>query len=168
MRRIFWLLPLLLIGCGYHLVGSGDGGGAVPQDVTTLSLQAQGPVAADMLPLLRRRISRARTTYRLVDNNTVVAVDTHARLFLQDVTEHFVPSAYDATGVAVQYQMTLTGTLQLYRKGETIWNSGPINASGSVYVSGGPASIEASRQQLEGQLQREWVRQAWGRLRSGF
>jgi outer membrane lipopolysaccharide assembly protein LptE/RlpB len=166
--RLLLLLPLLLAGCGYHLAGSGEGSGAVPADVQTLSLQMQGADPAGLLPELKRSIGKAHTNYRLVGNDAVVASDTHARLFLQGVAEAFTPSAYDATGIAVQYRLTISATLQLYRHGEQIWNSGPIHVSGDVYVSGGPVSIEASRQQLRRDLRGEWVRIAMSRLRSGF
>jgi len=165
---LLWLLLPLLSGCGYHLAGSGEGEGAVPDDVQTLSLQAAGAEAQQLLPLLRRQIERGASGYALVDNDTVVAAESHARLMLQSVSEHFVPSAYDATGVALQYRLTLTVTLQLYRQGALIWSSGAMRVSGDVYVSGGPASIEASRQRLLRELRSEWARQAWSRLRSGF
>lgn len=166
--RMLWLLPLLLTGCGYHLAGHETGSGAVPADVQTLSLQVQGEDPARLLPELKRRMQRSKTTYRLVDNDVVVAADTHARLFLQNESEHFVPSAYDANGIAVQYRLTIAATLQLYHGGELVWSSGNMAISGDVYVTGDPVSIEASRQQVRRDLRSEWVRRAWSRLRSGF
>ena len=155
---------LMLSGCGYHLVGHGGGSGAIPDDVTTVTVT--GNIDGEQLARLRRQLQSER--YRLVGNAVVADQTHHAIVSVHMNAPIFSPSAYDISGVATQYRMTITGALQVDQNGQTIWQSGPIQRQGDVFVTGGPVSIEASKQRLQQDLRKQWLNDAIGRLRSGF
>ena len=155
----------LLASCGYHLVGHGDGSGAIPADVQTVSITVSGD-DPKVLSQLRRRLDSAH--YAIIEAKDATDLEHHAIIRVQMAPVSFNPSAYDASGVANQYGMVFSGSLSVERGGKTIWQSGTIQEQGNVYVSGGPASIEASRERLLQDLRQDWVRDAVGRLRSGF
>ncbi|PIP02832.1 MAG: adenosylmethionine-8-amino-7-oxononanoate aminotransferase, partial [Zetaproteobacteria bacterium CG23_combo_of_CG06-09_8_20_14_all_54_7] len=150
---------MLLSSCGYHLVGHGEGTGAIPADVHTVTIT--GNADARLLSMLRQRLVSQR--YQLIDGGAIADTAHHALLHVQLNPLAFVPSAYDLSGVATQYRMTFTGSLMLEQDGKTLWQSGPIQRQGDVYVSGGPASIDASRTRLLSDLQKQWVSDAVGR-----
>lgn len=156
---------ILISGCGYHLVGHGDGAGAIPEDVRTVSLIVRGG-DDELKTMLRRSIASER--YALVEAQDVIDQAAHAILRVTIAPVRFNPSAYDASGVATQYHMLFSGSLLLERQGKSIWQSGVVQSQGDVYVSGGPASIEASREELLEDLRKQWLQDAVGRLRSGF
>jgi hypothetical protein len=64
--------------------------------------------------------------------------------------------------------MILTGSVDVARQGKTVWQSGNIQRRGDVFVTGGPTSIEASRERLLKDLSKQWLNDAVSRLRSGF
>lgn len=156
---------LLLASCGYHLVGQGGGSGAIPADVRTVSITVSGG-DQKIMPQLRQRLDSSH--YVVINRNDVTDAESHAVIRVTIAPVRFVPSAYDAAGVANQYSMVFSGSLAVERKGETIWQSGTIQQQGNVYVSGGPTSIEASRERLLKDLRKQWLQDAVGRLRSGF
>lgn len=155
---------LALSGCAYHLVGHGGGSGAIPTNVTSVTIT--GNVGSELLTQLRQQLQSDR--YTLVNSGDVTDQAHHATVSVTLATPIFTPSTYDISGVATQYRMTLTGSLQVDRDGETIWHSGPIQRQGDVFVTGGPVSIEASKQRLQKDLSNQWLSDAIGRLRSGF
>ena len=160
-----WLLSLLLGGCGYHLVGHDDGSGAIPADVQTVSIAVSGD-DTKVANLLRHRLESPR--YTIIDAKDAMDLERHAMVRVNLTPVSFAPSAYDASGVASQYGMVFGGSIAVDRNGKTIWQSGTIQQQGNVYVSGGPTSIEASRERLLKDLRQAWVKDAVGRLRSGF
>lgn len=158
---------LMLSGCGYHLVGQGDGSGAIPADVVTVSIRSSGSTAQALASRLKRQLESG-ASYSFVDAGSVSDAATHAEIRIENASESFVPSAYDRSGIASQYRMTLHAGIRVFRSGEAIWDSGVLSFAGDVYVAGGPAGIEASRERIRADLQKEWVRSAAGRIRSGF
>lgn len=164
VRSVALLLMLLATGCGYHLVGHGGGQGAIPADVETLTITGN----AEPKLLLRMRQQLQSKRYRIVDSAPETDAEHHATLIVRLTTPRFTPSAYDRSGIATQYRMLVSGTLQVERGGETIWQSGAIQRQGDVFVTGGPTSIEASRKRLQEDLTRTWLNDATGRIRSGF
>jgi len=150
---------LMLGSCGYHLVGHGDGTGAIPADVHSVMLVGSS-ASRPYLPLLRDRLQRG--------GYTVGATQGEVTLRVAHQPERFVPSAYDRSGVATQYRLIVSGSVELEQGGRTIWRSGNISLQDDVYVTAGLASIEASHRRLADDLHKEWVRQVWSRLRSGF
>ncbi|NWF38368.1 adenosylmethionine-8-amino-7-oxononanoate aminotransferase [Mariprofundus sp. NF] len=157
---------LLLSGCGYHLVGHGEGEGAITADVKTVSLILRGTSDRQFISSLKQRL--ASDKYALIEPKDVVDQQGHANLNVSIAPLSFRPSAYDAAGVATQYHMLFSGSLTLERDGKNSWQSGPIQTQGDVYVAGGPTSIEASRERLLRDLRKQWLQDALGRLRSGF
>lgn len=154
-----------LSACGYHLVGHGDGEGAIASDVKTVSIIVAGD-SRKMLPLIRQKLAGA--SFKLVGQEKVADLNSHANLHVRISPLVFVPSAYDLTGIATQYRMVYSGSLSVQRQGKTDWQSGVIQQQGDVYVTGGPASIQASRERLRRDLRKQWLADALGRLRSGF
>ena len=155
---------LLLSGCAYHLVGHGGGSGAIPADITSLTVS--GNAEAKLISQLRQRLQSDR--YSIVDSSAVTDISHHATVFLNIYPLVFTPSAFDISGVATQYRMTFTGALKVNRGDQTIWQSGLIQRQGDVFVTGGPTSIEASKQRLQQDLSKQWLSDAVGRIRAGF
>jgi len=163
------MFAMALSSCGYHLVGHGDNAGVIPADVETVSLQATNEAAKALLPELKRRfMAKGSRSYALVDVGKAEDADAHADIRLEQVSEQYVASAYDATGVATQYRLTISGNIRIYRSGKLLWESGAISESGSVFVVGGPVGSEASRSRIQRDLRKQWITRAWSRLSSGF
>jgi len=160
-------VALLLSGCGYHLVGHGDGIATIPPDVKTVSLIVRGSADQQVKSMLNQQL--ASDQYTLIESQDVIDQEGHANLHVNISPLGFYPSAYDAAGVATQYRMVFSGSLKIIRgDGKSIWQSGLIQRQGDVYVTGGPTSIEASRERLLEDLRKQWIQDALGRLRSGF
>lgn len=159
------LFLLSLSSCGYHLVGHGGDAGAIPADVKTVNIVVQGD-SQSLLSSFRQAL--ASESFALTDSDDVEDAASHAVLRVTVMPLVFVPSAYDIAGVATQYRMTYSGSLLVQRDSELLWQSGRVQRAGNVYVSGGPASIEASRERLLRDLRQQWFTDALGRLRSGF
>lgn len=162
-RLLIAALALLISSCGYHLVGQGDGQGAIPENVESIAMQARDEVARPLAEGLRRQLETGNR-YHFVKAKR----DADVEIWIEKASEAFVPSAYDSTGIASQYRMTLSAGVVIHRDGKVIWESGLISIAGDVNVAGGPAGIEASRQRIRRDLQKEWVYSAVGRIRSGF
>jgi len=168
-RTLLIATSLLLGSCGYHLVGHGDGAGVIPADVRTVSLQATNEVAKTLMPGLERHFLRqSGESYELVATGKTVDSERHAAIRLEQASESFVPSAFDSTGVATQYRLTISGNIRVYRGGKVIWDSGLISEAGDVFVTGGPSGVEASRSRIQRDLRKQWAGRAWSRLSSGF
>jgi len=161
------LLVVLLTSCGYRLVGQGGDTGVIPAEVTTLSVQGSNAVARGLAPGLRQQLARSER-YRVVYGKEAVDDAAHALLRIDRASESFVPSSYDASGIATQYRMQLSAAVRIYRTGKLFWESGAISVAGDVFVAGGPASIESSRERIRQDLQKEWVQKVMARIRSGF
>ncbi len=113
MRRLF-LLPLLLIlvGCGYHLVGTST---YLPEEIRTLHVELfeNQTARADM----DQRVAEAlnlewvrRGRFELVDraeDADIVLSGTMTRLSV-------IPVSFDDSGRATEYQMTLLTGVRLY------------------------------------------------------
>jgi outer membrane lipopolysaccharide assembly protein LptE/RlpB len=163
------MLAMVLTSCGYHLVGHGDGTSVIPADVKTVSLQATNATAETLMPELKRHfLSKSNRGYELVDIGKAQDSEAHADVRLEQASERFVPIAYDATGVAIQYRLIISGNIRIYRSGKLLWESGAISESGDVFVTGGPVGVEASRSRMQRDLRKQWAARAWNRLSSGF
>ena len=162
-------LAMVLTSCGYHLVGHGDGTGVIPADVKTVSLQATNETAETLMPELKRHfLTKSDRGYELVDIGKAQDSEAHAAVRLEQASERFVPIAYDTTGVATQYRLIISGNIRIYRSSKLLWESGAISESGDVFVTGGPAGVEASRSRIQRDLRKQWAIRAWNRLSSGF
>ncbi len=161
------MFALLLTSCGYHMVGQADSGGAIPEDVTTVSIQGLGGAAETLLPELKRQFA-GNNRYQMIAVEDVTDAQAHAVLRIEQAAETFVPSAYDQSGIATQYRMTISGNVRIYREGKLIWETGVVSESGDVYVAGGPTGIESSRKKIQENLRKAWIFAVWGRINSGF
>jgi len=155
---------LSLAGCGYHLVGHGGGSGAIPAEVKTVSIS--GNANATLLSRLQQRLHSER--YAIVEAGAVADRSHHASIEVKMIPLIFLPSTFDINGVATQYRMTIAGSITIRHHDKTVWQSGAIQRQGDVFVTGGPTSIEASRQRLQQDLSKQWLSDAVGRIRSGF
>jgi len=155
---------LILNGCGYHLVGHGDEVGVIPADITTISIV--GNAESTTLASFRQHLHS--DAYAILEDDNVEDTEHHAVIHVNIPPPSFTPSAYSSGGVATQYRMVLAGSVTITRQGETIWQSGNIQRQGDVFVTGGPTSIEASRERLLKDLSKQWLNDAVSRMRSGF
>lgn len=153
-------LTLVLHGCGYHLAGQGRG--AVPEDVSIMNVTGTDASARTILSAWRRYVSDHARGFVVGTDNA------DAELRLGAISESFNPVSFDASGVAITYRLSHSGSISLWRKDVRIWSSGTISVQGDVYAVGGPTSIEASRSRLSRDLGRQWMREAWLKLSSGF
>jgi outer membrane lipopolysaccharide assembly protein LptE/RlpB len=162
------VLAVSLGGCGYHLAGQGDAHGAIPPGTQTVVVRASGLDANRLAQELMARM-RVGSDYTLQRADAPHATgEGVVELRIENASVSFVPAAYDRTGIAIQYRLTLSASLSLYRGQTALWQSGPMAAGGDVYVTGSPASVEASRDRVAQEMRRQWARQAWERLQSGF
>ncbi|MDX8402944.1 MAG: adenosylmethionine-8-amino-7-oxononanoate aminotransferase [Mariprofundaceae bacterium] len=161
------MFAMVLSSCGYHLVGHGDDAGAIPEDVTAVSVQATGKTANTFLSGLKHQFERS-DRFKVIDAESVIDETSHAVIRIEQASEFFVPSTYDQSGIATQYRMTIRGNIRLYRADRLIWESGLISKSGDVFVTGGPTGLEASRKRILDDLRSEWIFAAWSRIGSGF
>ncbi len=152
-------LTLILGACGYHLAGRGRG--AVPEDVHIVRVTG-AKTSHGLLSAFRRYVSNH------ADGFTVGKKGASAELRMGTISESFAPVTFNASGVAVSYRLSRSGSISLWRKDVRLWDSGPISAQGVVYAVGGPSSIEASKNRLRRDLDRQWIRKAWMSLSSGF
>ncbi len=155
---------LMLNSCGYHLAGHGNTVGAIAADVRTVSIVGN----AEKNLLVRFRQQLHSDAYSIVTDGDVADPEHHAVVHVNVPAPSFTPSAFSSAGVATQYRMILTGSVDVARQGKTVWQSGNIQRRGDVFVTGGPTSIEASRERLLKDLSKQWLNDAVSRLRSGF
>ena len=158
---------LLLSSCGYHLAGHGDSGGVIPEDILTLSVEANSDTGRQMMVLLKQQLAGS-DRYKVVSGKDVPDELVHAEMRIEQASESFVPSAYDQSGLATQYRMTIQANVRLFRQQEKLWESGIVTKSDNVFVAGGPTGIESSRKRIREDLQKEWSYTVWDRINSGF
>jgi len=174
MRSIFFLpsipvlalclitLPLLM-GCGYHLVGSNN---ATSGATSIVVVRADTPLGEQAKTMLLQQMA-TRPRYRFV----AASKQPHTTLHIQQLGESWSTQGFDNNGIANRYQMVLRGSLWLQpmkKSSNKDWRSGIIQQQEELFASAGPVAIEANRSQLREQLLTRWVEQASNRLRSGF
>ncbi|MDQ6979406.1 MAG: LPS assembly lipoprotein LptE [Mariprofundaceae bacterium] len=152
---------LLLTACGYHLVGQGEGAGLIQKN-EVIYAQADSAVAQTLRDDLVKELERRG--YSISDDSAITAVSLHIR----QASEQLSPSAYDASGLAVQYRLTLRADAVLWRDGAEVWRADAVTVQGDVFASGGPSDIEAQQSSVSQQLHKAWVRRAMAQLQSGF
>ncbi len=162
-RMYAWFCLLLISGCGYHLVGQGSGNSVIPRD-TPLSVQADSAAAQPLARSLAERLAQRGYQLAVADSKSGVV------LRITQVIAQLRPVAYDASGLAVQYRLTLTGDVILHHEGssEPLWVSHGISEQGDIFASGGPTEVDAQRSRVMEQLRQQWVQKALAQLLSGF
>ncbi|MDQ6951402.1 MAG: hypothetical protein Q9M26_07035 [Mariprofundales bacterium] len=181
MRTICLLLPrmlmlmLLLTGCGYHLVGHG---GSLPGIATqTIVVHADNALGQRAVSAMIQQLGND-SQHDFVSESA--QADKQSQLVVHQMEETLNTQGFDSNGVANQYQLVLHGELLLQppatattpaatdNNGDPTWRSGDISVHGEIYASGGPAVIEANRNQVRKELLTQWAELATSRLRSGF
>jgi len=169
MRGLFigLLLALALSACGYHLVGQGGHSGVIPEDATQLVVVTRAKTEA-LAKVFRAKLAQSGEL-PVVALNNVTHEDEHSiEIRLENVAETMRASAFDTSGIANQYRVTISASLRVLQSGKELWESEVMTVSGDVFVSGGAVAIEAHKQRVSKALRDEWVQKALGRLRSGF
>ncbi len=168
--RFALFLSLLLSACGYHLVGQGKSN-VIPDKVITASLSSQGSVQDKaLLAELEQAWKQRRSLPTLQATNQR---QQHVHLRIENASETFVPVAFDASGLAIQYRLSVSASLKMYQNNTLIWHSGSVSSQADIFgdasaLTNNPASIEAERETLLEQLRKQWAQDALARLQSGF
>lgn len=166
------LLGLMLSGCGYHLAGHGGKIVVAPADTQAIVVHTTGADAAVLAQSLMT-LMNAGSDYTVLKAGDPKAQGVHTvELDISNVSDRFVPVAYDSNGYAIQYRLVMSGSVRLMQGDTELWNGGTISASTDVYIQGGAAagSIAASISQdrAKKEMRQQWARQVWEALQSGF
>jgi len=163
--RLLLAATLMLTSCGYHLVGHGTMT-VIPEGVTTASLETMETGNAKiLLSELQYLWQKKNNLPALSDQKTGAE---HVTLRIENVTVSFVPAAFDASGLAIQYRLNISGVLNMYQQDALIWGSGVVMESADIFEGSDPSATEAERSRQTEQLNQEWAKDALSRLRSGF
>jgi len=166
MRHICTLfIVLLLSSCGYHLVGQGDSS-VIPDGVQSAWLETGSSAQEQALRLELAALWQENEHLPVLDD--VKPSKTHITVRLEQVREVFSPIGFDASGLAVQYRLSISATLRIYQNNSLIWQAHSILVSADVFAGDDPSVIESERARLTKQLQTSWARAALARLQSGF
>ncbi|MDQ7004845.1 MAG: hypothetical protein Q9N67_08010 [Ghiorsea sp.] len=172
MKLILYLVvTLMLTSCGYHLVGQGKSN-VIPEGVESASLTSQGAQQDKALLAELRQAWMQRDALPSL-NVEAAEAQKHVSLRIEGASEAFTPVAFDASGLAIQYRLSVSGILQMYQDSKLIWGSGQVVSSADIFgdaaaLTNNPASIEAEREALIEQLRKQWAQDALARLQSGF
>ena len=166
---LYLALALMLTSCGYHLVGQGKSN-VIPQKVTTANLQAPPSTLGKILLGELRQQWLQRDALPTLQRGSGA---TYVTLRIESPNEAFTPVAFNASGLAIQYRLSVSGVLNMYRENSLIWRSGSVSSSADIFgdaaaLTNNPASIEAERETLQEQLYQQWAKDALARLQSGF
>ncbi|PCH53891.1 MAG: hypothetical protein COC22_01425 [Flavobacteriaceae bacterium] len=160
------MLAMGLSACGYHLVGQGGDSGVIPEDATQIVVVGN---AGKLFTVFRQKLAqtvdvpvvRAKDA---IDDGTGNSIEVR----MENFSESMTASAFDASGIANQYRVTISASLRVLQSGKELWASEAMSVSGDVFVTGGAVAIEAHKERVSESLRDEWVQKALGRLRSGF
>jgi len=160
------MLAIGLNACGYHLVGQGGGSGVIPPDATQIVIYS-GQDNVKLTQLFRQKLAQSselpvlRLQDATADENTV-------EIRIEHIAENMTASAFDTSGIANQYRVSVSASLRVLQAGKTLWESEAIIVSSDVFATGGAVAIEAQKERVVQALHDEWTQKAQGRLRSGF
>jgi len=162
------LLSVLFVSCGYHLAGHGDAG-LIPAHTKQMVVVATGGDQAKLLPELKQALWRG-LNLELVNRNDVrkEANNDTIEVRVEQSRESFVSSSFDASGIANQYRLTLSGMVRVLQSGKEIWASELLSKASDVFASGDAVAIEAQKARVAESLRQAWAQKIIGRLRSGF
>jgi len=158
-------LSLAFNACGYHLVGQGKSL-MIPSNVVSASLTSASNQEGK--PLLRElRILWEQNAY-LPPLQDEEFSQKHVVMRVEQSSQSFHAIAFDASGIALQYRLQLSASLNMYQESNLIWQSGLISVSADMYEATDPSVVEAEKTKLLIQLQQQWANQAMASLQSGF
>lgn len=162
------ILMLTLSACGYHLVGQGESSGVIPKNASQIMVVAT-PNTGKLLTMFRQKLAQS-SDVPVVDMNEAkdAVTDNSIEIRMEHVSEAMTASAFDASGIANQYRLTISASLRVLQSGKKLWESEVIRTSGNVFAAGGVVAIKAQKERVLQDLREEWVQKALGSLRSGF
>ena len=161
--RFTLLLCLFLSSCGYHLVGQGGNSDVIAAG-SEVYLLSTGENDTSWLLAIRETLNQR---YHIVDEPQQASTQVY-RIRILHPSEQLIPVAYDASGIAVQYQLRLAAAVLIQQQGKDIWSSGVITVSGDVFAAGDPADILSQQNKLVTDLRESWAASVRTRMRSGF
>jgi len=153
-----------LSACGYHLVGQGGGSGVIPDDASQVVVMATGN-AGKLLPVFRKKLMQSSDIPLVSEKD---ATDDAVVIRIENIAETITASAFDTSGIANQYKVSISASLRVLESGKELWTSGVISVSGDVFASAGAVAIEAQKERVLQSLRDQWVQKALDRLHSGF
>jgi len=156
---------LMLSACGYHLVGQGNSSEAVPSTADSLWVQMLNSHDDALLNVAQRALLE-RTGLQLAHPDEPSA--TLLTIYIEHAQENLQVTSFDASGVANQYRLTISGNIRVLYQGEERWQSGQVSVQGDVFATGGAVAIEAQRESLAKSLRKSWVEQVMRQMYSGF
>ncbi|MBL1353196.1 MAG: hypothetical protein COA61_007705 [Zetaproteobacteria bacterium] len=157
---------LWLSACGYHLVGQGGISDIVPKDALALQVKMLAGDDARLLAVAEKSLVQ-RTSLPLLKQGDE-ATDGVLDIYIEHAQESMNATSFDASGVANQYRLTISGKMRVLYQGKERWQSGAVAVQGDVFATGGAVVIEAQRESVAKSLRRQWVQQALQRMYSGF
>jgi len=96
------------------------------------------------------------------------ANDTTLTVYLEHGQENLQATSFDASGVANQYRLTISGNIRVLYQGEERWKSGQVSVQGDVFATGSVVAIEAERESLAKSLRKSWIQTVIQKMYSGF
>lgn len=162
------VLILGLNACGYHLVGQGEDSGVIPKDASQVAIIAAAN-AGKLSSVFRQKLVQSGDIPVVNIDQVMDDATSHAvEIRMEQVSEAMTVSAFDTSGIANQYRVTISGSLRVLQSGKELWVSESIRVSGDVFATGGAVAIEAQKERVLQSLRDEWSQKALARLRSGF
>lgn len=165
MLRLLLGVSLLLTSCGYHLIGQGTSS-VIPSGVSSASLeQNSGEHGKQLLVELQYLWKNDDSLPTLQPPESE---QEHIVFRIEQASNTFSAMGFDASGLAIQYRVQISGVLSMYQKDTLMWQSGVILSNADIYIGADPSIAEAERERLTGQLEQQWAQDAFARLKSGF
>ncbi len=156
---------LLLSACGYHLVGQGGTSDIVPKDAVALQVQMLSGDDA-LLAVAEEALAQRMALPLLKQGNELN--DGVLEVYIEHAQESMVATSFDASGVANQYRLTISGNMRILYQNKERWQSGVMAVQGDVFATGDAVAIEAQRESVAKSLRIEWVQKVLQRMYSGF
>jgi len=152
------------------LVGQGEST-VIPAGVTTASLATNVGVKGQVLLSELRQLWLQNASLPTLQEQG--SGEEHIIMRIEDASETFTPVAFNASGLAIQYRLSVLGVLNMYQDNTLVWSSGAVSSSADIFgdataLANSPTSIEAERETLTEQLRQKWAQSALARLLSGF
>jgi outer membrane lipopolysaccharide assembly protein LptE/RlpB len=165
MKKLSMVLMLLLSACAYHLVGQGDGRGIIPANAEQVVVMVVGRDDGGLKDAFTQVFKQSFDIPVAHDDK----VDKDAvEVRLESVSEALIATAFDTSGIAKQYRLSISASARVLQSGKEIWVMQNMAVSADVFATGGSAEIEAQKVSVAKSLREEWSRKAVARLRSGF
>jgi len=157
---------LILSACGYHLVGQGGTSDVVPNDAVAVQVQMLSGDDARLLAVAEKSLVQRMALPLLKQGDETTDAVLH--VYMEHVQETMNATSFDASGVANQYRLTISGKMRVLYQDKERWQSGVVAVQGDVFATGGAVVIEAQRESVAKSLRRQWIQQVLQSMYSGF